>query len=846
MKRFITFVFCAAFTGVAFSHQSPANVPGSKKITSPSPTATPTPVKSGPKPYKEVITEKSISQNGLFTVHKVEDKWYFEIPDSLLNKEILAITRFVKSPAGSRSYGGEKVNEQTIRWEKGPSDNIFLRVITIISVAPDSSQPIAQAVRNSNVDPIAAAFEIKAFGKDSNSVVIDVTDFFKLDNQPVSLSTDIKRRYNLGGISSDRSFISYIHSYPLNTEVRTVKTFSSSAAPGIAGFGSSSLPAADVAGAVTMELNNSFIMLPSVPMRKRLSDPRVGYFASEYSVYDDKQQKAKTSTFIHHWRLEPRESDMERWKKGEAVEPKKPIVFYIDPATPKQWRPYLIAGINDWQPVFEKAGFKHAIQGREWPENDSSMNLEDARFSVIRYFASDIENAYGPNEADPRTGEILTSNIGWYHNVMKILHDWYMIQTGAVDPQSRKMVFDDSVMGTLIRFVSSHEIGHTLGLRHNMGSSSQTPVEKLRDKAWVEANGHTASIMDYARFNYVAQPEDGIGSGGLYPKIGPYDYWAIQWGYKIIPNTKSAEDDKKILNKLIIDSLKTNPRLWFGGESQNFDPRSQTEDLSDNAMKASEYGIRNLKKIIVMLPDWTREEADTYENLEDMYSQLIGQFSRYMNHVTKNVGGVYETFKSVEQPGDVYAPTPKLIQEQAVAFLQNQLFQTPYWLLDKNILNKISSPVSTEMIANTQANTLSSLLSSSRLFRMEVMADRFGKNVVYTPDNLVSDLEKDLWKELNSTRAIDPFRRNLQKQWVDIMISLMNPTQPSLPAGLPRGLIILLGADIKSTDIPSIARGHLTALRIRILAASNSSTDKISRFHLQDLAERIRQALNPK
>ncbi len=845
MKRFITLLIFAAFTGVGFSQQNPANPPAAKKTTPP-PSSTPATSKSGPKPYKEVITEKAISQKGLFTVHKVEDKWYLEIPDSLFNKEILAITRFVKSPAGSRSYGGEKVNEQTIRWEKGPSDNIFLRVITIISIAPDSTQPIAMAVRNSNVDPIAAAFEIKAYGKDSASVVIDVSDFFKLDNQPVSLSPDIKRRYNLGGISSDRSFISYIHSYPLNTEVRTVKTFSSSAAPSIAGFGSSSLPSADVAGAVTMELNNSFILLPAVPMRKRLSDPRVGYFASEYSVYDGKQQKVETSTFIHHWRLEPKEAEIEQWKKGEVVEPKKPIIFYIDPATPKQWRPYLIAGINDWQPVFEKAGFKNAIQGREWPENDSSMNLEDARFSVIRYFASDIENAYGPNEADPRTGEILTSNIGWYHNVMKLLHDWYMIQAGAVDPRSRKMVFDDSLMGNLIRFVSSHEIGHTLGLRHNMGSSSRTPVEKLRDKAWVEANGHTASIMDYARFNYVAQPEDGIGPRGLYPRIGPYDYWAIQWGYKNIPDSKSAEDDKKILNKLIIDSLKANPRLWFGGEGQSLDPRSQTEDLSDNAMKASEYGIRNLKKIIVMLPVWTREEGDTYENLEDMYSQLIGQFSRYMNHVTKNVGGIYETFKSVEQPGDVYEPTPKIIQQQAVVFLQSQLFQTPYWLMDKNILNKISSPASTEMIANTQSNTLSSLLSSSRLFRMEIMSDRYGKTNVYTPDNLVTDLEKGLWQELNGTKAIDPFRRNLQKQWVDILISLMNPVQPSLPAGLPRGLVLFFGADIKNTDIPSIARGHLTTLRIRILNASLHYTDAESKYHLQDLAERIRQALSPK
>jgi hypothetical protein len=846
MKSTLSLLACLAMTFLSYSQQSPTTPPLKKPVTVTG-TVVPAP-KTSPKPYKEVITEKAVTQKGLFTIHKVEDKWYFEIPDSIFNREILAITRFDKSPAGSRSYGGEKVNEQTIRWEIGPSENVFLRVLTIISTAPDSTQPIAQAVRNSNVDPIAAAFDIKAFGPDSGSVVIDVTDFFKGDNQPVSLSPDLKRRYNLGGISSDRSFISYIHSYPLNTEVRTLKTFSSSAIPSGMGFGSSSasLPAADVAGAVTMELNNSFILLPSIPMRKRLFDPRVGYFASEYSVYNDKQQKVETNTFIHHWKLEPKEGDMAKYLKGELVEPKKPIIFYIDPATPKQWRPYLIEGINDWQVAFEKAGFKNAIQGKEWPENDSTMNLEDARFSVIRYFASDIENAYGPNEADPRTGEILTSNIGWYHNVMKLLHDWYMIQAGAVDPRSRKMVFDDSLMGTLIRFVSSHEIGHTLGLRHNMGSSSETPVEKLRDKAWVEANGHTASIMDYARFNYVAQPEDNIGPMGLYPRIGPYDKWAIQWGYKLIPETKSTEEDKKILNHWIIDSLTANPRLWFGGESQNFDPRSQTEDLSDNNIKASEYGILNLKRIIVQLPVWTKEEADTYNNLEDMYNQLIGQFSRYMNHVTKNVGGIYETFKSVEQPGDVYAPTPKPIQELAVAFLQKQLFETPYWLLDKNILNKISSPASEEMIANTQGSVLNSLLSSSRLFRMEVMSNRFGKQTVYGPDDLVTDLEKGLWKELNGSQPIDPFRRNLQKQYVDDLISLMNPSQPIVPPGLPRGLVIFFGADIKNTDIPSIARGHLTALRNRILVSANVSTDKLSKYHLQDMAERIKQALSPR
>ncbi len=846
MKFFLSALFSAGLFMVSSAQQP--HQPVIRKTDS-APATRPPAKSSVPKPYKEVITDSAVTQQGLFTVHKVGDKWYFEIADSLFNREILVVTRFSKAPAGSRSYGGEEVNEQTIRWEKGPSDVVFMRVVTEVNVAADSSQPIAHAVRNSNLDPIAEAFDIKAYGKDSKTVVIDVTDFFKGDNQPVSLDPSTKRRYNLGGISSERSYISFIHTFLLNTEVRTVKTFSSSPSPGGIQFGPTSsvtLPAAEATGAVTIELNNSFIMLPVIPMRKRLYDPRVGYFASEYTVYSDDQQKVQTATFIHHWRLEPRDEDTAAWKRGELVEPKKPIVYYIDPATPKNWRPYLIEGINDWRPAFEKAGFKNAIIGKEWPEHDSTMSLEDARFSVIRYFASDIENAYGPNIADPRTGEILESHVGWYHNVMQLVHDWYMIQVAAVDPRARSMKFDDSLMGELIRFVSSHEIGHTLGLRHNMGSSSMTPVEKLRDKTWVEAHGHTASIMDYARFNYVAQPEDHIGPAGLYPRIGEYDRWAIQWGYKNIPGTRDEEADKKILNRWIIDSLKANPRLWFGGEAQNFDPRSQTEDLGDNSMKASEYGIRNLKRIIVQLPQWTMEEADTYENLDNMYAQLTIQFGRYMNHVSKNVGGIYETFKSVEQPGDVYEPTPKKIQQQAVAFLHTQLFETPYWLLNKDILNKINSPSSNERMTNTQGSVLQSLLSSSRLFRMAIIRDRYGKSVVYGPDELVTDLETGIWKELSATAAIDPFRRNLQKEYVDALISLINPTQPAIPANIPRGLILFFGGDIKNTDIPSIARAHLVALRKRILASVPRISDKLSKYHLEDVAERIRQALEPK
>lgn len=836
----------------AVAQQRPATpTPGANPAAAPgtrSGAATP---KQEPKPYKEIITDKAVTHTGLFTIHRIEDKWYFEIPDSILGRDILVSTRYGKT-AASGNYGGEQVNLQTIRWEKGPSNTLFLKVLTIVNVATDSSQPIAQAVSKSNMNPIAAAFDIKTYGKGSDSsgtTVIEVTDFFKGDNQAVSLTPAIKRRYNLSALATDRSYIESIHTYPINTEIRTVKTFSSApgAAPPTGPSSSTTLPAAEVTGAVTLELNNSFVLLPKTPMRKRLFDPRVGYFASEYTVYGDDQQRVETSRFIHHWKLEPKDEDIEKWKRGELVEPKKQIVYYIDPATPKKWRPYLMAGINDWQVAFEKAGFKNAIVSKEWPENDPGMSLEDARFSVIRYFASDIENAYGPNIADPRSGEILESHIGWYHNVMKLVHDWYMLQTAAVDPRARRMKFDDALMGDLIRFVSSHEVGHTLGLRHNMGSSSRTPVEKLRDKAWVEANGHTASIMDYARFNYVAQPEDNIGIRGLYPRIGDYDKWAIQWGYKGLPDSKNEEEDKKILNQLVIDSLKANPRLWFGGEGQNFDPRAQTEDLGDNSVKASEYGIRNLKRILPALPEWTKEEADQYDNLEEMYEQLVGQFSRYMGHVAKNVGGIYETFKSIEQTGDVYEPAPKTIQKEAVDFLNKQLFITPAWLLNKDILNKFSNPAATELVGTVQANTLNSLLSSARLFRMAVCSGRFAAGT-YGADELLADLKKGVWGELATGSSIEIFRRNLQKTYIDALVSLINPSAaaPAPPPGLPKGFAALFGGNIRNTDIPSIARAQLMDLRTEITAAIPRTTDKLSRYHLQDLLERIKQALNPK
>jgi len=812
------------------------SIAAEKKVAVTAPPAADTAVKGPYKPYAKIITDKAVTQKGLFKVHKVEDKYYFEIPDSLLGREMMMTSRFSKIAGGGGVYAGEKDNEQTVVFEKGINKNILLRVVTVLSVA-DSTTDIIKAVKNSNLNPIVANFEIKTIAKDSSASVIDVTDFFKGDNLPVSLSVMTKKRLNLSAQLSDRTYIHHISSFPLNTEIRVVRTFSSTPSFGPSmpsPFPSTTLPAAYAAGAVTLEMNNSFVLLPKVPMKKRLFDDRVGFFADEFSVFTDEQQRVDNQVFIVRWRLEPKPEDLEKYKKGILVEPQKQIVYYIDPATPKKWRPYLIQGVNDWQVAFEQAGFKNAIVAKEWPENDSTMNLEDARYSVMRYLPSDIANAYGPNVHDPRTGEIIESHIGWYHNVMKLVHDWYMIQASSIDTQARAMEFNDELMGQLIRFVSSHEVGHTLGLRHNMGSSSKTPVEKLRDKNWVEANGHTASIMDYARFNYVAQPEDHIAQKGIFPRIGIYDKWAIQWGYTYLP-VADEQADKKIVNKWIIDSLKANPRLWFGTETNPFDPRSQTEDLSDDNVVASEYGIKNMKRLAANLINWTKEEAGHYENLQSMYTSMLGQFNRYMNHVLRNIGGIYETPKSEEQAGDIYEPTPKAKQVAALQFLNKQLFTTPTWLLDKSILNKITMPLGNENVNTIQINVLNSLISPTRLNRISASANRF--NLASTDylsiDELLKEVLKTITVEMNTHASADLYRRNLQRAFVETLSNTIDLKSPS-------------AASVKNTDAFTFSKISLQRFRTQLQTNLALTTDVTTKYHYQDLAEKIKQALDPK
>ena len=748
------------------------------------------------------VEKPSIDRNGLFHVTKMKNDWFFEIPDSLIGREFLTTVRYTSTPAGIGKFGGEQVNQQTVYFQVAPDDQLLLRSRLFVNVA-DTAQNINRAITISNENPIIGAFKVESHK--NNTYKIKVNQFFNQDNPAIGLPKSVKDGFSLQGQVNEMSYIEDIKSFPMNTEVRTVKTYN--------GGGSYRMAATSRTGKATFGLNISFVLLPEKPMMRRYYDPRVGYFTDSYTSYSDDQQRVEGKTFVTRWRLEPKPEDIEKMKRGELVEPIKPIVYYIDPATPKQWRKYLIMGVNDWQKAFEKAGFKNAIMAKEWPENDSTMSMEDARYSCIRYLASPIENAYGPNVHDPRTGEILESHICWYHNVMSLVHNWYMVQCSSIDEAAQKMNYDEELMGQLIRFVSSHEVGHTLGLRHNFGSSSTVPVDSLRDKAWVEAHGHTPSIMDYARFNYVAQPEDGIDRIGIFPRINDYDKWAIQWGYTPMLDAKDEDEDHKMLEPMTAKAQQ-NKRLWWGdGESEHRDPRRQTEDLGDDPIKASHYGILNLKREIKALPEWTMDnDKDLYWNdIQVMHSHIRTQFLRYMGHVTRNIGGYRINFKPKGSVEDVYVPQPLDKQKAALNFINEQVLNEPVWLRDLSYAHRLW--------ANPQSitNGVGETVVTNLMNRLDELND------LYKPQAYLADLTKLIFTELDTNKKVSPYRVALQNNmFFHLSRAYGNGNQAVRPAVLYT----------------------LQQLERKTKAASQTAPDAESRAHWASLYDQIGRLLS--
>ena len=801
---------------VSFGCQTQKQVPGSKEGTAEKPSEK---KKGDLKDYKEVITGEARSDEGLFTTHFVNDKLYFEIPLDQLEKDMLLVSRIAGTPSGfGGGYvnAGSKVNEQVVRWTKR-GDVIDLKVISYEDQSAEES-PIYKSVRANNFYPILFSSKVLAYNEAANTAVIEAGGLFEEDVAAINaVSPELKKQYKVKKLDKGRSYIESAHSYPKNIEVKHVMTYEAEEPP-----------ERDQAGTLTLLMNQSMILLPEDLMQPRIADYRVGWFTVDKYNYDSEALKSDDYEIIRRWRLVPK--DIEAYKRGELVEPVKPIVYYLDPATPEKWRPYFRQGIEDWNVAFEKAGFKNAIIAKDPPtkEEDPEFSPEDVRYSVVRYVASTTRNAMGPSVTDPRTGEIIESDIIWYHNHLRSYRNRYMIEAGAQLPSARTLETPEEEIGEMMRMVIAHEVGHALGLPHNMKSSSAYPTDSLRSPEFTQKYGLTPSIMDYARVNYVAQPED--KDVRFIRMMGPYDLYAINWGYRYLPEADTAEEEKQVLDQWILEKA-GDPVFEFGSGYGGIDPQSQRESLGADQVKASQYGLANLKKVVPNLVEWTSEDGYGYEELDEVYRELTGMWRGYISHVIANVGGVYETRKTADQEGVVYDPVPKEKQKAAVDFLNKHAFTTPEWLLDQNILDRIEASGAIERIQSLQSRSLENLLDEERLKRM-VENEQVNGNDAYSAIQLMNELRKGIFSELYNSRQADAYRRNLQRSYVDIA------------AGYVQLLKGENNNDILKSDIIALMRGELEQLRSDLTARRNRTGDSLTRYHWNDLIARIDIALS--